>query len=113
MVKHAQFKLEGQTFMAMDSAVENDFPFNEAISMIVKCASQKEVDYYCEKLLSGGGRDQQCGWLKDRFGVAWQIVPEKLDTLLNAPDKRRSERVMKAMLQMKKLDVDASQKAYA
>ena len=111
MVKHSQFKLDGQTFMAMDSAVENDFPFNEAISMVVSCNGQEEVDYYWENLLKNGGSEQQCGWLKDRFGVSWQIVPDKLDSLLNNSDKERSERVMKAMLQMKKLDINKLEKA--
>ena len=111
MVKHAQFRLGGQTFMVMDSGVDNDFPFTEAVSMIVHCQSQEEVDYYWEKLQSGGGQEQQCGWLKDRFGVSWQIVPEHLDALLNKSDKECSERVMKAMLQMTKLDIAALQRA--
>ena len=112
MVKHSQFRLEGQTFMAMDSGVENDFPFNEAISLAVNCKDQQEVDYYWENLLKNGGSEQQCGWLKDRFGVSWQVVPEKLYSLLNDTDKERSERVTKAMLQMKKLDINILEKAY-
>lgn len=105
-VKHAQFTLNGQVFMAMDSSLEHPFAFNEAISFVVNCESQAEVDYYWEKL-SAVPEAEQCGWLKDKFGVSWQIVPTILSQLLNDPDRERSKRAMQAMLQMKKIDIQA------
>lgn len=106
MVKHAQFRLENQTFMAMDSGVENDFPFNEAVSLIINCQDQAEVDYYWERLLEDEGSEQQCGWLKDKFGVSWQVIPNELHSLLNHPDQEKRERVFKNMMQMVKLDIN-------
>lgn len=108
-VMYGDFSIEGQWFAAMDSAQEHNFQFNEAISFIVNCDTQDEIDYYWEKLSSDPSAEQ-CGWLKDKFGVSWQIVPQVLSELLNEdPDK--SERVMKAMLQMKKLDIKALKEA--
>lgn len=112
-VKHAQFKLEGQTFMAMDSGIENDFPFSEGISFVIECENQEEIDYYWEKLTSGGDpAAQQCGWLKDQFGVSWQVVPSILSKMLQDPDKQKTERVTKAFLQMKKFNIRDLEKAY-
>jgi predicted 3-demethylubiquinone-9 3-methyltransferase (glyoxalase superfamily) len=89
------------------------FKFNEAISFQVHCETQKEVDYYWEKLSEGGDENAQvCGWLKDKYGVSWQIVPTILSKMLQDKDTRKSQRVMKALLQMHKLDVDALVKAY-
>src|SRR5690606_27444132 len=80
-VKHAQFSLENLKFMAMDSAMENDFPFNESISFIIDCKDQEEIDYYWTHLSQGGDPEaQQCGWLKDKFGVSWQVVPIEILT---------------------------------
>ncbi|MCM4161826.1 VOC family protein [Antarcticibacterium flavum] len=107
-VKHAQFQLLKETFMAMDSGMENDFPFNEAISFIVQCRDQQEIDYYWEQLTEGGDpQAQQCGWLKDKFGVSWQVVPEGMDALLNDPDQEKANLAMKKMLKMKKIDMNA------
>lgn len=112
LVKHAQFRLKGHTFMAMDSAVDNNFPFNEAISLIINCTSQEEVDYYWEQLLADGGIEQQCGWLKDQFGVSWQVMPEVLPRLLHSKDAVKSENVMRSMMQMKKLDIPMLERAF-
>ena len=99
------FQLEGQEFVALNGGPY--FKFTEAISFVVNCQSQGEIDYYWEKL-SGGGAEkaQQCGWLKDRYGVSWQIVPTVLGELLNDPDPEKSQRVMKALLKMKRIDIE-------
>lgn len=101
-VKHAQFKLNGQVFMAMDSSLEHKFCFNEAISLVQECDTQDEIDFYWEKL-SAVAEAEQCGWLKDQFGVSWQIVPKILEQLMSNPE--RSQRVMNAFMQMKKFDI--------
>jgi predicted 3-demethylubiquinone-9 3-methyltransferase (glyoxalase superfamily) len=107
-IKHAQFILDGTVFMAMDSSMSHDFKFNEAISFVVNCNTQQEIDYYWSKL-SEGGSEGQCGWLKDQFGVSWQVVPAILGELMNTPGK--SERVMQAFMKMKKFDIEALQNA--
>jgi predicted 3-demethylubiquinone-9 3-methyltransferase (glyoxalase superfamily) len=107
-VMHASFLLEGQEFMAMDGPGEHAFSFNESISFIVHCNAQEEIDYYWSKL-SEGGQEVECGWLKDKFGVSWQIVPTILDELMR--DEKKAKAVMKALLQMKKLDIDELQQA--
>lgn len=94
--------LEGQEFIVLNGGPM--FQFSPAISLFVKCETQAEIDHYWEKLLDGG-RPQQCGWLQDRFGVSWQIVPVVLGELLNDPDAAKAQRVMQAMLQMVKLDI--------
>lgn len=101
-VKHAQFSLDKNVFMAMDSSYPHGFAFNEAISFVIECATQEEIDYYWNKL-SEGGSEQQCGWLKDQFGVSWQIIPSILGNLMNDPE--RSGRVAQAFMQMKKFDI--------
>lgn len=101
-VKHAQFNLGKHVFMAMDSSYPHGFVFNEATSFVVDCASQEEIDYYWGKL-SEGGSEQQCGWLKDKFGLSWQIVPSILGKLMSDPE--RSGRVVNAFMQMKKFDI--------
>jgi predicted 3-demethylubiquinone-9 3-methyltransferase (glyoxalase superfamily) len=106
------FELEGQSFTALNGGPT--FKFNEAISFQVDCETQEEVDYYWEKLSKGGPEEaQQCGWLKDKYGVSWQIVPGLLIEMLNDPDSEKSGRVMEAMLQMKKIDIDELKRAYA
>jgi predicted 3-demethylubiquinone-9 3-methyltransferase (glyoxalase superfamily) len=106
------FELDGQTFTALNGGPM--LKFNEAISFQVDCETQKEVDYYWDKLSEGGdARAQQCGWLKDKYGVSWQIVPRVLIELIGDPDPARSGRVMEAMLQMKKIDIDGLERAYA
>jgi predicted 3-demethylubiquinone-9 3-methyltransferase (glyoxalase superfamily) len=111
-VKHAAFSLAGQEFMAMDSAREHPFTFTEAISFFVRCETQPEIDYFWEKLSVGGDKNR-CGWLKDKFGVSWQIVPSILGEILNNEDDEKSDRVMQAMLQMDKLDIKKLKEAYA
>lgn len=103
------FELNGQTFQALDGGPV--FSFNEAISLSIDCNDQEEVDYFWEKL-SAVPESEQCGWVKDKFGLSWQIVPKALGELLSDPDKEKSGRVMAAMLQMKKLDVAELEKAY-
>ena len=110
-VMSADFALEGQLFAAMDSAHEHEFTFNEAISFVVSCETQEEVDHYWERLSEDPGVEQ-CGWLKDRFGVSWQIVPTALSELLARPDRERAGRVMEAMLRMKKIDIAGLREAY-
>lgn len=104
-IAFADFILDGQIFAAMDSAYAHDFTFNEAISFVVNCETQERVDNFWEKL-SEGGVEVQCGWLKDKFGLSWQIVPNDLVKLLSSHDPEKSKRVMAAMLQMKKLDIE-------
>ena len=104
-VMHAQFTLHGQTFMVMDSGVEQPFTFNEAVSLVVHCDTQEEVDFFWEKLTADGGQESQCGWLKDKFGVSWQIVPDALPKLLRDPDPAVAQRAMAALMQMRKIDI--------
>lgn len=103
------FELDGQEFVALNGGPL--FKFTEAISLVVNCATQAEVDDYWSKL-SAGGQEVQCGWLKDRFGLSWQVVPTILPEMLQDRDPERAKRVMAAMLKMKKLDVAALKKAY-
>lgn len=110
-VKHASFWLSGQEFMAMDSNREHDFAFNEAISFIVDCQDQEEVDYFWQKF-TAAGEEGPCGWLKDKYGVSWQIVPQRLTELLADDDQEKAGRAMQAMLQMKKIDIEQLEQAY-
>jgi predicted 3-demethylubiquinone-9 3-methyltransferase (glyoxalase superfamily) len=110
-VKHAQFSLYGQMFMAMDSSFPHGFKFNEAISFFVACKTQEEVDKYWEKLTADGGQESRCGWLKDKFGISWQIVPDALGRLMNDPDRARAKRVMDAMMKMDKIIIADLEKA--
>ena len=104
------FELDGQEFVALNGGPL--FKFTEAVSFVVRCESQDEVDYYWEKLSEGGDpKARQCGWLKDKYGVSWQVVPRVLDELLTDPDPEKSERAMKAMLQMIKIDIEALKRA--
>jgi len=110
-VMTVEFEIEGQKFLALNGGPI--FKFNEAISFQVYCETQEEVDYYWEKLSEGGDeKAQQCGWLKDKYGVSWQIVPTILIKMLKDKDSEKSQRVMKAMLQMHKLDISTLKKAY-
>ena len=110
-IKHAGFTLEGQEFAAMDSAHEHDFGFNEAISFMVGCDSQDEIDYYWDRL-SAVPEAEQCGWLKDGYGVSWQIVPSALDQMLSSGTREQIDRVTQAFLSMKKFDIAELQRAY-
>jgi len=110
-VKHAAFSLEGQDFAAMDSAGMHDFSFNEAISFIVNCDTQEEIDYYWGKL-SRDPSAEQCGWLKDPYTLSWQIVPTAMDEMLKDPDPKKTARVTEAFLKMKKFDLQELRRAY-
>lgn len=100
---HASFELNGQGFMAMDGG--DYFKFAEGMSLFVSCDGQEEVDYYWEQLTANGGEPGQCGWLKDRFGVSWQIIPTDLGELMSSGDQGQSIRVREAMLKMNKIDI--------
>lgn len=110
-VAHAQFTLSGQVFMALDSAMEHKFQFNEGVSIIVNCSNQEEIDYYWKKL-TDGGKEVQCGWLKDKFGVSWQVVPKQLGEMLSSGDKEQTARVTKAFLKMIKFDIQELKEAF-
>jgi predicted 3-demethylubiquinone-9 3-methyltransferase (glyoxalase superfamily) len=106
------FELDGQAFTALNGGPM--FTFNEAISFQVTCETQADVDYYWGKLSEGGDETaQQCGWLKDQYGVSWQVVPRVLPEMISDPDAAKSQRAMAAMLQMKKIDIDELKRAYA
>ena len=105
-----EFEIEGQKFTALNGGP--DFKFNESISFVVNCDTQKEVDYFWEKLTADGGQESQCGWLKDKFGVSWQVTPTVLIEMLHDKDPKKSERVMNAMMQMQKIDIEKLQAAY-
>jgi predicted 3-demethylubiquinone-9 3-methyltransferase (glyoxalase superfamily) len=108
----AQFKLADHLFNAMSGMGEHKFDFNEAFSFIVNCKDQNEVDYYWNKLTADGGSESQCAWLKDKFGVSWQIVPTRLIELLGDPNPAKAQKVMMAMLQMKKIIIADLEDAY-
>lgn len=110
-VMTVEFELDGQAFLALNGGPI--FRFNEAISLIVNCHTQEELDYYWDRLSAGGDRSaQQCGWLKDRYGVSWQIVPIVLREMLQDKDANKTQRVMTALLQMKKLEIRKLKAAY-
>jgi predicted 3-demethylubiquinone-9 3-methyltransferase (glyoxalase superfamily) len=106
-----EFEIAGQKFVALNGGPQ--FKFNESISFVVNCDTQEEVDYFWEKLSADGGEESQCGWLKDKFGVSWQITPTILIDMLHDKDSEKAERVMKAMLQMQKIDIAKLKTAYA
>jgi predicted 3-demethylubiquinone-9 3-methyltransferase (glyoxalase superfamily) len=108
-VMTVSFVLEGQEYMALNGGPE--FPFTEAVSFSVSCEDQEEVDRLWARLLEDGGSEVACGWIKDRFGLSWQIIPTALPRLLSDPDQGRAQRAMAAMLQMTKIDVAALEKA--
>ena len=102
-VMTVDFQIESQDFVALNGGPM--FKFNESISFVVNCKTQKEVDYYWKKLTAGGGKESQCGWLKDKFGVSWQVVPIVLNELMTSKNAAQNQRVMEAMLTMVKLDI--------
>ena len=110
-VKHGVFSLVEQKFIAMDGGTEHPFTFNEAISFVVNCKTQQEVDEFWYKL-SEGGQESQCGWLKDKFGLSWQVVPTVLIEMLQDKDPEKANRVMEAVLKMTKIDIATLQRAY-
>jgi predicted 3-demethylubiquinone-9 3-methyltransferase (glyoxalase superfamily) len=109
-VMTVEFELDGQSFVALNGGPQ--FTFNEALSFQVSCESQEEVDRYWSRL-SEGGEEGPCGWLKDKFGLSWQIVPTRLPELLGDPDREKSQRVMAAMLKMGKIEIDELERAAA
>ena len=104
-----EWELDGQRFVGINGGPQ--FTFSEAISLQINCETQEEIDYYWEKLLSDGGEEGPCGWLKDRYGLSWQVTPTGMDELFSDPDQSRADRAMKAMLQMRKIDVAALREA--
>lgn len=106
----AGFQIEGQEFIALNGGPT--FTFTEAVSFVVNCETQEELDYYWEKLISGGGQESVCGWLKDKYGLSWQVVPTILSKLLQDKDAQKSQRVMHSMLKMKKIIIADLQNAY-
>ena len=109
-VEIVTIELFGQDFTLMSAGPQ--FKFTEAISFVVDCNDQKEVDYYWEQLTADGGAESMCGWLKDKYGLSWQIVPEQLNKLMADKDKEKARRVTQAMLKMKKIDIKKLQQAY-
>jgi predicted 3-demethylubiquinone-9 3-methyltransferase (glyoxalase superfamily) len=109
-VMTVEFELEGQKFMALNAGPA--FTFNESISFFVGCETQQEIDDYWDKLTADGGAPGRCGWLKDKYGLSWQIVPKALGRLLGGTDGAKSKRAMDALMQMNKLDLNALQRAY-
>ncbi|WCL50155.1 VOC family protein [Leptospira sp. GIMC2001] len=112
-IQHAQIQLDGSKFNFSESVLEYDFGFNESISFVVNCKSQEEIDYYWEELSKGGNpKAQQCGWLKDKFGISWQVVPTILSDMMSKGNSEQVQRVSSAFLQMKKFEIEALQKAF-
>jgi predicted 3-demethylubiquinone-9 3-methyltransferase (glyoxalase superfamily) len=110
-VMTVEFELDGVSFVGLNGGPH--FKFNEAVSFIINCESQQEVDYYWGKLTAGGDeKAQMCGWLKDKFGVSWQVVPTEMNDMFEDENSEKTQRVMRAMLQMKKLDLNVLKKAY-
>ena len=105
-----EFTLAGTPFVGLNGGP--DFRFNEAVSFSIECADQAEVDRYWDALIQGGGEHSVCGWLKDRFGLSWQVVPRQLNEMIESPDREGARRAMEAMLQMKKLDVASLREAF-
>jgi predicted 3-demethylubiquinone-9 3-methyltransferase (glyoxalase superfamily) len=105
-----EFEIEGQKFVALNGGPL--FKFNESISFVINCETQEEVDYFWEKLIADGGEESACGWLKDKFGLSWQVTPTVLIDMLHDNDQEKSGRVMQAMLQMKKIEIKALKDAY-
>jgi predicted 3-demethylubiquinone-9 3-methyltransferase (glyoxalase superfamily) len=110
-VMTVEFTLDGVEFVALNAGPQ--FKFNESVSFVVNCETQEEIDYYWEKLSADGGSTNACSWLKDKFGLSWQVQPRLLIKMLQDPDKAKAERVMKAMMEMDKIDIDKLKAAYA
>ncbi len=106
-----ELEIEGQKFTALNGGPQ--FKFNESVSFVVNCKTQEEVDYFWEKLTSDGGQESECGWLKDKFGLSWQVTPTVLIDMLNDKDPKKAGRVMKAMMQMQKIEINKLKAAYA
>jgi predicted 3-demethylubiquinone-9 3-methyltransferase (glyoxalase superfamily) len=109
-IAYADFEIEGQKFAAMDSRENHEFIFNEAVSLLIECNDQEEIDYYWE-MLSAVPEAEQCGWLKDQFGVSWQVAPKGMDEILNSADREKANHAMEAFLKMKKVDIATLEEA--
>jgi predicted 3-demethylubiquinone-9 3-methyltransferase (glyoxalase superfamily) len=110
-VMTVEFELDGQRFIGLNAGPH--FKFNEAVSFVIECDTQAEVDNYWSKLTSDGGQESMCGWLKDKYGLSWQVTPKALGKLMTDPDKEKAKRVMQAMMQMKKINIAQLEEAYA
>jgi predicted 3-demethylubiquinone-9 3-methyltransferase (glyoxalase superfamily) len=110
-VMTVEFEINGQSFTALNGGPM--FKFSEAISLQVPCETQKEIDYFSEKLIAGGGEQGPCGWVKDKYGLSWQVFPAALTKMLTDPDRKKVDRVTKAFMQMKKFDLAALERAYS
>jgi predicted 3-demethylubiquinone-9 3-methyltransferase (glyoxalase superfamily) len=106
-----EFEIDGQKFTALNGGPQ--FKFNESVSFVVNCETQEEVDYFWKKLTAGGGEESECGWLKDKFGLSWQVTPTVLINMLHDKDPKKAGRVMKAMMQMQKIEINKLKAAYA
>lgn len=111
-IMHAQFHINGYYIMCMDSTGPHDFNFTEGTSLVVECGSQEEIDHYWNELTAGGGAESMCGWLKDKFGFSWQIIPDMLPKLMSKGDPERTGKMMQALMQMKKLRIAELESAY-
>ena len=111
-IQHAHFEIDGYSFFCMDNSYDHKFDFNEAISIVVMTDNQDETDHLWDSLIGDGGRASMCGWLKDKFGMSWQIVPKKLIELMNDSDPFKSQKVMQAMMTMQKIVISDMEKAY-
>lgn len=109
-VMTAEFQLDGQDFVALNGGPH--FKFTEAISLVINCETQEEVDYFWEKLIEGGGEESRCGWLRDKFGLSWQVTPTILTEMMKDKDPAKADRVMGAMLKMKKIEIEPLRRAY-
>jgi predicted 3-demethylubiquinone-9 3-methyltransferase (glyoxalase superfamily) len=109
MVMSVEFELDGHRFVGINGGP--DFKFSEAVSFQVNCDTQDEIDYYWDRLTADGGEEGPCGWLKDKFGLSWQVTPGGMDELFSGPDQQRADRAMKAMLSMRKIDIAELQAA--
>lgn len=110
-VMYSEFKLDQNDFIAMDGPGVHEYTFNEGVSLVVECNTQEEIDFYWNRLTEDGGQEGRCGWLKDKFGVSWQIIPAMIGKLISESDAEKSQRVMQALMQMKKLDIAAMMNA--
>lgn len=111
-VQHASFKIDGYSLYCMDSSYDHKFDFNEGISMVIMTDDQQETDHLWNTLISGGGRESMCGWLKDKYGVSWQIVPKRLIELMNDSDQGKAQKVVQAMMRMQKIIIEDLEVAY-
>lgn len=111
-VQHAHFTIDGYSFFCMDNSYDHQFDFNEGISMVVMTDDQEQTDHFWNTLISEGGRESMCGWLKDRYGMSWQIVPKKLIQLMSDPDQAKAQKVVQAMMKMQKIVIQDLENAY-